>query len=442
MGDALMRLAAALALCLLAVPAQAQNFGNIKPMTVLGNSDDSASKPAAPMPLNAMPSIGIRPTVNSMETGVNIESTAKGATTSTGFEANHIGLVDSGVAPLHGYNFVSALSIWHAIAGGTLSKANATTLDLHMAVTSKTGCDWNAGAEGCGAYQSILGQAEMQVSQGGTNLTTNAQGALYGAGFSAVAFSGAINLVDVKALELNWACRTGSSSRMCGGLALVPFGGGASQHAVSGSVVDAFLDIGNNSTHGIKNLIYLNTAHGTWPMIEDGSGCLICNDGLAGGVALRMGFDFGNLAVTDSYLRGINARIAGNGAYYGGGNGSSGITPAATSWAIFDNLSGAQGEMVLMNRQGSAAGGFAFVQLETGGSANAIFNLDRNGMSLPEAGPLAANAIKPYVYVGTTSGLPTGVPSAASSGKGGVTIDSVNNKLCYYNPGTAAWRCV
>jgi len=34
-----------------ALPASAQNFGNIKPGTVLGNPDRSASKPAVPMPL-------------------------------------------------------------------------------------------------------------------------------------------------------------------------------------------------------------------------------------------------------------------------------------------------------------------------------------------------------------------------------------------------------
>jgi hypothetical protein len=38
----------------LALPAQAQNFGNIKPNTVLGNPDPTASKPAVPMPFSSL----------------------------------------------------------------------------------------------------------------------------------------------------------------------------------------------------------------------------------------------------------------------------------------------------------------------------------------------------------------------------------------------------
>jgi hypothetical protein len=55
---------------------------------------------------------------------------------------------------------------------------------------------------------------------------------------------------------------------------------------------------------------------------------------------------------------------------------------------------------------------------------------------------MATNATGQFLGLPTSAGTPVGVPAYAGPGFAPIEVDTTNNKLCYYNYPTTAWRCL
>ena len=138
----------------------------------------------------------------------------------------------------------------------------------------------------------FIGQSTVNL--GGTNLTSGAVGAVFGAGASAVAVGTTTNLLNVSGAEINAAIATGSSSKSFSVLSLAPL----SNHAVAGGTYDADLSISSISgAIGVKNGILFSDYNGQQPIAS--AGCVICTQGSS---TITTGLDFSTYTFTGNFI--------------------------------------------------------------------------------------------------------------------------------------------
>ncbi len=75
-------------------------------------------------------------------------------------------------------------------------------------------------------------------------------------------------------------------------------------------------------------------------------------------------------------------------------------------------------------------------QVTTASGVSELFRVDESGSVISGLGSTAPNRVSDFLYISTSAGPPTGVPSAAS-GRVPIAFDTVNNSLHIYNGG---WR--
>lgn len=67
---------------------------------------------------------------------------------------------------------------------------------------------------------------------------------------------------------------------------------------------------------------------------------------------------------------------------------------------------------------------------------------DFGSTQIGRPGYLATTSTKEFLGLPTMKGLPTGVPGFMSAGKSSAVYDETDHKVCVYDLGTTAWRCV
>lgn len=375
-------------------------------------------------------SVALAPPSNTLNKALTITQSLAGTQTSGANLANQISVTNAGLNG--GSGFTSSLYIEQDV-NSPLVQGGQDTLELHLKVLSPTSAS-NTNRN----YQPLLATGEISVNDGGTGTTiSTANGAIYGGGLVSYAHSGATDLLDVNALELNWAIETGASSAIGAGLVIAP----QPTHAVRGAVEDADIVFGNQSTTGVLAGILLSDKHGGNPPLDATNGEILTTvlaDGTAPSHQLKNFLDFGNYTCTADYFAAINFSVTCTGQVFGGGNTQTLPATANTSWAIIDNL-GVIGEVNFVNRQANG-GGFDFRQMTGTGTSTSVFDATTGGIYIASS-PLATNATQPFVFLPTTAGLPTGVPIGEVSGRGAIVIDTTDTKLCWRIPGTG-WKCV
>lgn len=150
----------------------------------------------------------------------------------------------------------------------------------------------------------FVGQANS--ADGGTNLSSGAQGAFFGANPIGVSVNGATNLLEVTAGEADIAMRTGSS-------AVIKYGWSISQmfdDAVRGASVDAALGISNQAgtAPGWLNGILFTNANGANPLASTAN--ILATSGSA---TVANGIDISSYTVTGNAWLSTKFRITGAG---------------------------------------------------------------------------------------------------------------------------------
>jgi hypothetical protein len=73
------------------------------------------------------------------------------------------------------------------------------------------------------------------------------------------------------------------------------------------------------------------------------------------------------------------------------------------------------------------------------GTTNVIATSDGKNFRVGPVTALSTTATGGFLGLPTSNGNPTGVPVGAGAGFAPIEVDTINNKLCYYNGG---WRCL
>ena len=235
--------------------------------------------------------------------------------------------ITSDSAAVTGPNFLNGFTFQHSVNSGSVQGGRQAlfTLLQFQSPTSASNANRNYVA---GAFD-----VDVQSRDGGTNTSTGAQGAFFGMNSSAVAESGATNLLELTGGEVNWAAKAGSSLRYKAGFSIVALG----SDAVSGSQGDSMLLFGSQSGAVGSNVgIQFASVNGQYPLKPTGT--LID----AGSGTIAYGLNFSNSTVTGTVLNMAAGQTInlGNGATlsHGGVNVAGGVQGAylrtyATSYA-------------------------------------------------------------------------------------------------------------
>jgi hypothetical protein len=242
---------------------------------------------------------------------------------------------------------------------------------------------------------------------------------------------------DVVGAMLMTQCTVGST--VCFGANILALGGGtlASKKLV-GLEIDQEFTIGDTATAGSAGL-YINTFNvaGAGPAIQLGAVSGTWTNGFQCGGVASTGSCLavvGGSAAPDSLINTSLAAGYTSGAIRIANNNGTGFSAGANNQVLrIEPTSGnpsvlhmnADNNLILGN--GNASGNNYFIH--SGGGSTLIGTTNA----------LATNAVKGFLYIPSGGGLPTGTPDFLPSWANAITIDTSDNKLCFY---TTAWKCV
>lgn len=247
--------------------------------------------------LAAQGSFAISPRAASLKTGLTITQTPTGATGGGLLNFNSISVTSTDLDGGAGSSKNNGLFVEH-IFGGSSTRGGQRGMEVYgvlNAATHASNPDRN--------YAAAVFTGAAYASDGGGSGTE--KGAIFGIGANGAALSGAINLLNVTAAELNTSCQTGSSVKYKSILQLV----GRNDDAVQGSETDAMLSLSNQSG-AVKweRGILFGDQNGEFPL--DASATLLGSD--AGSIA--NGIDLSALTIATSAFKSTGFDVAGTGA--------------------------------------------------------------------------------------------------------------------------------
>lgn len=236
-------------------------------------------------------SLNINPTASSTNSGLNIVQSPSGTPgLSTlgqpGFWANQISFTGDDVNA--GSSASNALVLSHVWGGPNAFGGRQTFSIVHFqnAATNSANTNRNYVAGVFGAY-SVSGD-------GGTNLTTDSRGAIFGMNPYGTLRTGATNMLAVTAGECNVTVQTGASVKYKAGLTIVQGVG----DAVQGSLYDCSLALSSQSGGvGTQNGILLGPMNGIFPITSTGTIMSTINGSCAYGI------DFTSTTFSNASLR-------------------------------------------------------------------------------------------------------------------------------------------
>lgn len=119
-------------------------------------------------------------------------------------------------------------------------------------------------------------------------------------------------------------------------------------------------------------------------------------------------------------------------------------SPAAALDSLYlcGNFSNANGEINLWNIDSTHQGGFNFRQLTGVGASTSLLDVELQGVEIGghNASAVATNATGPFLYLSTSSGPPTGVPSRAAAGLTACEYDTSGHELWCYDQPLTTWK--
>jgi hypothetical protein len=213
-------------------------------------------------------------------------SSAATGTYSQGVNWNLFNITADSVA-VTGPNFLNGFTFQHSVNSTSVQGGRQTLFSLlqFQSPTSSSNANRNYVA---GAFD-----VDVQSRDGGTNTSSGARGAFFGVSTSAIAESGATNLLELSGGEVNWAAKTGSSLRHKAGFSIVALG----SDAVSGSQSDSMLLFGSQSGAVGSNVgIQFASINGQYPLKPTGT---LIDAGLG---TVANGMNFSNATVTGSVI--------------------------------------------------------------------------------------------------------------------------------------------
>lgn len=253
-------------------------------------------------------------------------SSAATGTSSAGVNWNLFNITSDSFA-VTGSNFLNGFTFQQSVNSTSVQGGRQTLYSLlqFQSPTSSSNVNRNYVA---GAFD-----VDVQSHDRGTNASSGAQGAFFGMNSSAIAESGATNLLELSGGEINWAAKMGSSVRYKAGLSIVAL----DADAVSGSQSDSMLLFGaQTGAVGSKVGIQFANINGQYPLKSTST--LID----AGPGTIANGLDFANATVTGAVLNmavgqtinlGNGAAVGHNGINVAGGVQGAFVRTYATTYA-------------------------------------------------------------------------------------------------------------
>jgi hypothetical protein len=320
-----------------------------------------------------------------MGTGINEGQIMSGSAATTVYA--NILQITSDTAAVTGTNSIQTLNVTDAFGGSTVQGGRHALVGgaLMTAPTSASNTFDD--------FVGVVGFAQANTGDAGTNLTTSPKGNFFGGSFYYNLLNGATNLGVASALELNSFAQTGSSLVNKDLIALV---GGGTLDQVAGSKWDAMLQLSRQSGGiGFQAGILFTDAYGVFPVPATGTliEAFAGPTGAPTGATVANGIDFSKMTFTGcSALLGTNGpNFCGNGATFGGAPVSQapfltmlsnvgGASPAAasTTFSLSNNFSNASREVDIWNDDTAATLTLDIRQLTGGGSVSVgSFNLNR-----------------------------------------------------------------
>jgi hypothetical protein len=321
--------------------------------------------------------------------GLNGGQTMSG--TATGTVIANVLQITSDTAAIPGFNSLQTLNVTDSFGGGTVTGGRHALIGtaLLTAPTSPSNTFRD--------YVGVVGFAQANTGDGGTNLTTNPAGNFFGGSFYFNLLPGATNLGVASGIEVNSFAQTGSSLKNKNLIAMV---GGGTQDQVAGSAWDAMLQFSRQTGGvGFQAGILFSDAYGAFPVPATGTliEAFAGTTGAPTGATVANGIDFSHMTFT-----GCAANFGANGPSFCSGGASFGGAPvnqnsfmtmlsnvnavlppsATTTYSLSDNFNGFR-EMDLWNDDTAATQSFVFLQ-RTSGAAATLMAINPNGaMTLP-----------------------------------------------------------
>lgn len=120
------------------------------------------------------------------------------------------------------------------------------------------------------------------------------------------------------------------------------------------------------------------------------------------------------------------------------------VSSQGINFRSYNNASAAKTAVISANPDGAsidldlnAVDANAKVRFQTNSSTQ--YYVDGTGF-IGASAALATNATGPFIYLNTTAGVPTGVPTNSGAGHAAVIIDTTNHKICWQENGVG-WKC-
>ena len=254
---------------------------------------------------NIAAGLTINPAASSLISSINSTQSLHGTpgSSDTGFSlgvagtANLINITNDDVNV--GSGFGSALTIFHDYGGSNMT-GGRNSLQVYSVFTGTS----NAGNTNH-FYVGALFDSHAKASDGGTNTSSGAKGAMFGFNPQAILENGATNFAEVTGGEVNVGAQAGSSVKYKNTLSLVNL----SSDAVAGAVYDTSLAISAEmGAIGVANGILFGDMNGAQPVST--SGTLI---NLTGTPTIANGINISGAVISGNAFASPNFTLSGNG---------------------------------------------------------------------------------------------------------------------------------
>lgn len=234
--------------------------------------------------------------------GMDIDKQFSG--TLAGSVNGHLIRAAADVATITGANFLNMVTLEHRFGG---SGAQGGRQALQVALIQEGASD--AGSSNRN-YVAVTPYTQATVSDGGTGTAwSTAKGGFFAMNPTTIAHAAATNLLDVTAGEVNVSMRAGSSAYKKTILSLV----GMSDDAVSGSVVDAVLDMRNmTGAVGFNNALLFHDMGGNAQFPIKTTGTLL-KATVNGATTIGAGVDISALTISGNAWASPSVTITGAG---------------------------------------------------------------------------------------------------------------------------------
>jgi hypothetical protein len=234
--------------------------------------------------------------------GLDIDKQFSG--TLAGSVNGHLVRAAADVATITGANFLNMVTLEHRIGGAGFQGGRQT---LQVALIQEGASD--AGSSNRN-YVAVTPYTQATVSDGGTGTAwSTAKGGFFAMNPTTIAHAAATNLLDVTAGEVNVSMRAGSSAYKKTILSLV----GMSDDAVSGSVVDAVLDMRNmTGAIGFNNALLFHDMGGNAQFPIKTTGTLL-KATVNGATTIGAGVDISALTISGNAWASPSVTITGAG---------------------------------------------------------------------------------------------------------------------------------